>query len=214
MMLTGLVVVSAILLCVVLRRALSPRRTRFAVLISAATLLAVAGCSSNTMDTNTPDLSSDLSSAVETMMSTPSADAPSAGMSSGTEMSTDGSATGSEGSATYPPDQAQLCQARDDLQASLGELTSPALLTQGASAIGSAVDQVQNDLDAVVTAAQPELKPQLDAVQTSLEQLRSAVGDLGDGGIAQNVQAVGSAAGDVGSASTDLLSELDKICGS
>ncbi len=233
MVLTGVIVAIAILITLALK-ARSKERARIATAFSVVALLAAAGCSSNS-DTTASDVSSNLSSAAETLASSAESvgsDLSSAAASAGTEVQSaadtamsngESVASGAESSmtaatspasGTYPPEQAQLCQARDELRTSLGELTNPALLTQGASAIGAEVDKVQNNIDAVVTSAQPELKPQLDALQASVEKLRTAVGNLGDGNVAANVQAVGAAAGEVGSASTAVLSELDNICGS
>lgn len=206
MVLMGVLVAMAVLVTLwVLRRSRS--RTPIAVAVSMAALL-VAGCTSNG-DTTASDVSSELSSAAATAMST----VESATTGADSSMTASASASSSAGTGTDAPDQAQLCQARDELRTSLGELTDPAVLSQGASAIGAAVDAMQNDLDAVVTSARPELKPQLDAVQASLEDLRTAVGNLGDGSLTQNLQAVATAASGVGSASTDLLSELNEICG-
>ena len=226
MMLTGVLLAVAALLVFALRHH-RRARSRLAMAIAMAALVAASGCTGND---STSAASSDLSSAAGDAMS--AADTAGSGlqsaesaMASDSAMATDsspaaassaaagGSESASSASGTYPPDQAQLCQARDQLRTSIGQLTDPSLLTQGASAIGAAVDRTQNDLDAVVTAAQPELKPQLDAVQASLEQLRTAVGNVGSGDVTENLRNVASAAAKVGSSSTELLSELNKICG-
>lgn len=213
MVVTGVVVATTVLLGVAVWLHMVGRRTRFVLVLSAATLLALAGCTSE--GDNTASVVSSDPSASEPLSTADAADSAVESPTDPAMSSPNGSSPASEsdGSATYPPDQAQLCQARDDLRTSLDELTDPGLLTQGATAIGAAVDQAQNDLDAVVTAGRPELQPQLDALQSSLDELRTAVGSLGDGGVAESLQAVGTAAAGVGSSSTDLLSELNEICG-
>jgi hypothetical protein len=105
-----------------------------------------------------------------------------------------------------------VCQARDQLKTSVEALTDPSVLTSGTSAIKAAVDRVQSNLDALRTAAKQDYKPEVDAFQTSLQQLESAVGNLGNGNLSQNLQAVGSAIAKVGTTSGDLFSKLKAAC--
>ena len=115
---------------------------------------------------------------------------------------------------TYPAGKEQVCQARDKLKSSLAALTNPSLLTGGKSGIKSAVDMVQSDLTAVAHAAKHDYKPKLDALQTALKQLQTAVDNLGNGNAAQNLQAVATQIGNVGSAASALLAKLQTDCGS
>ncbi len=218
MLLTGVFVATAAF--VALSLALHWRgRAKIVLALSVAALLAASGCTSDN-NTSASAVSSDLSSAGGAVLSTAdsagsAAESAASSAETGMESTSDTAMSSGEvsGTATYAPEQAQLCQARDQFQTSAGQLTDPALLSQGASAIGAAVDKMQNDLDALVTAARPELRPQIDAVQTSLEELRTAVGNLGSGDVAENLRNVTSAAAKVGSSSTQLLSELNTICG-
>jgi len=117
-------------------------------------------------------------------------------------------------SSAVDPDDEQLCQARDQLKTSQAALTNPSLRAGGATAIKAAVDKVQNDLDALSTAAQEDYKPPVDAVQSSLQQLQTAVGNLGNGKLSQNLQTVGTAIATVGTTSADLFTQLEDTCGS
>jgi hypothetical protein len=134
---------------------------------------------------------------------------PSASTTSATVSST---APGS--STKYPAGKVQVCQARDQLKSSLAALTNPSVLTGGKSGIQSAIAKVQSNLTALSTAAKQDYKPQVDAMQTSLNQLRTTVGNLNDNDFSQNLQSVGSAIVNVGAASNDLFSKLQTACGS
>jgi hypothetical protein len=117
-------------------------------------------------------------------------------------------------STTYPAGKEQVCQARDRLKSSMAALTDPSLLTGGAGAIKSAVTKVQSDLTALANAAKSDYKPQIDALQTALNQLQTAVGKLGTGNPAQNVPAVAIQLVNVKTAANDLFSKLQADCGS
>jgi hypothetical protein len=133
----------------------------------------------------------------------------SASTTSGTVSSTaPGSSTG------YPAGKEQVCQARDQLKTSLAALTNPIVLTGGKSGIQSAVTKVQTNLTALSTAAKQDYKPQVDAMQSSLNQLQTTVGNLNDNNFSQNLQSVGSAIVNVGSSANDLFSKLQTACGS
>jgi ABC-type Fe3+-hydroxamate transport system substrate-binding protein len=146
-----------------------------------------------------------------------------AGCSSGTSPSTSSSATSSSsssassavsGSTGYPAGKEQVCQARDQLKTSISALTNPTLLVGGADAIKAAVTQVQTDLGGIVAAGKQDYEPQVTAVQSSLDQLQTAVGNLGNGNVTQNIQAVGAAIAATGTAAADLFSQLKTTCGS
>ncbi|HZM65379.1 MAG TPA: hypothetical protein VFC16_03640, partial [Nakamurella sp.] len=81
-------------------------------------------------------------------------------------------------------------------------------------AIKAAVSQVQTDLGAVVAAGKQDYEPQVTAVQSSLQELQTAVGNLGNGNVTQNMQAVGTAIAATGTAAADLFTRLKATCGS
>lgn len=121
---------------------------------------------------------------------------------------------GSAGSTSYPAGKEQVCQARDQLKTSTTALTNPSLLTGGSTAIKAAVDQVQTDLTAVAAAGKQDYQPQVTAMQSSLQQLQTAVGNLGNGSASENLKTIGTAIAATGTAAGDLFTQLKTACGS
>ena len=134
--------------------------------------------------------------------------------SSSAASSSSASSSASSGSTSYPAGKEEICGARDQLKTSIDALTKPALLLGGTDAIKAAVTQVQTDVSAVVAAGKQDYAPQVNALQTSVESLQTAVGNLGSGSVATNMQAVGSAIATTGMAASDLFTQLKAACGS
>ena len=88
------------------------------------------------------------------------------------------------------------------------------LLASGTVAIKAAVDQVQTDLDSLATAAKDDYRPQVTAVKSALQQLKTATENLGDGNGSQSLMAVGAAILTTGTAANALLTQLKAACGS
>jgi len=159
------------------------------------TLLAVtvAGCSSGTAPSATATTSSALASLTTSSAST----------TEKTSIST-----------SYPAGKEQICQARDQLKASITALTDQGLLAAGTTAIKASVDQVQTDLGAVKTAAKQDYNAQVTDLQDALQQLQTAVGNLGSGDAAANLRTVGNAITATVAAAEDLFTQLKTACGS
>ena len=134
--------------------------------------------------------------------------------SSSAASSSSASSSASSGSTSYPAGKEEICGARDQLKTSIDALTKPALLLGGTDAIKAAVTQVQTDVSAVVAAGKQDYAPQVNALQTSVESLQTAVGNLGSGSVATNMQAVGTAIATTGMAASDLFTQLKAACGS
>src|SRR3954453_777758 len=66
--------------------------------------------------------------------------------------------------SSYPAGKEDVCQARDQLSASIKGLTDPALLTGGTAGIQAAVGEVQSSLTALVAAGKDDYGPELDAL--------------------------------------------------
>ena len=124
------------------------------------------------------------------------------------------SAAATSRSTTYPAGKEQICQARDQLKTSITALTDQGLLTAGTTAIKASVDQVQTDFDAVKTAAKEDYHSQVTDMQDALQQLQTAVGNLGNGDAAANLVAVGKAVTATAAAAEDLFTQLKTACGS
>ncbi len=131
-----------------------------------------------------------------------------------TNASASSSTTAASTAATYPAGKEQLCAARDQLKSSVTALAKPSLLIGGTTAIKAAIDQVKTDADAVKAAAKQDYQPQVDAVETSLKDLQTAAGNLGNGSVSKNLQTVGTDIADVGSATEALFTQLKTPCGS
>jgi hypothetical protein len=114
-------------------------------------------------------------------------------------------------STTTSPKQA-VCSARSELRQSLEALMDPSLLSEGKSGIQSALDDVEQDLDALGSAAKDAYKPQVDDVKSSIDQLQDAVGSLGDGTVTEGLQNVGNAIADVGTTTGTLIGDLETEC--
>ena len=184
------------------RRRRGPVRSVVVSAAAAALAVAVAGCGSGTTPSTTTSTS--------TAGSPSSASASTAGSSG----SASASMAGSAGSTSYPAGKEQVCQARDQLKTSTTALTNPSLLTGGSTAIKAAVDQVQTDLTAVAAAGKQDYQPQVTAMQSSLQQLQTAVGNLGNGSASENLKTIGTAIAATGTATGDLFTQLKTACGS
>jgi hypothetical protein len=130
-----------------------------------------------------------------------------------TSATTAQSATTATSATTYPADKQAICQARDQLKTSVSALTDPSLLTKGATGIAAAVSQVKTDLGALKTAAKQDYQPRIEALQTSVDDLQTAAGNLGNGDVAQNMTAIGTAIATVGTNASALFTELKTTCG-
>ncbi len=106
-----------------------------------------------------------------------------------------------------------VCSARNDLEQSVSDLADPGLLTGGKSGIESAVNKVQDNLDALESAAKRAYKPQVDEVKSSFDELKTAVGNLGNGKLSDNLQQVGDAISNVGTSTSSLYDTLKAECG-
>ena len=186
------------------RRRRGPVRSVVVSAAAAALAVAVAGCGSGTTPSTTTSTS--------TAGSPSSASTSTAGSSGSTSASA--SMAGSAGSTSYPAGKEQVCQARDQLKTSTTALTNPSLLTGGSTAIKAAVDQVQTDLTAVAAAGKQDYQPQVTAMQSSLQQLQTAVGNLGNGSASENLKTIGTAIAATGTAAGDLFTQLKTACGS
>ena len=165
---------------------------------------AVAGCGSSATPTSSSSVTSTGSSSL--------AAASSASSTSSARSSSASSEISS--SVSYPAGKEQICQARDQLRTSITALTDQGLLAAGTTAIKASVDQVQTDFDAVKTAAKQDYHAQVTDMQDALQQLQTAVGNLGNGDAAANLLAVGKAVTATAAAAEDLFTQLKTACGS
>ena len=113
--------------------------------------------------------------------------APAALVACGSSSSKSGTSTTSKStSSSTSSSKDAVCTAADNLKQSMKALTDPSLLTGGKSGIESAVSKVKSDFSAFESAAKGSYQTQTDAMKSSLDQLETAVGDLGNGNATQN----------------------------
>ena len=106
-----------------------------------------------------------------------------------------------------------VCTARDDLQQSVTDLADLSSLTGGKSEIESSVNKIQDDVDALESAAKSAYKPQVDAVKASFDDLETALGNVGNGRLSDNLQEIGDAISNVGTSTSSLYDALTAKCG-
>jgi len=174
---------------------------------------AVTGCGSNATTTTTSSSASTSPASSSSTSASRSSSVSSSTSSASAATSTGSAASVTSGSTSYPAGKEQICQARDQLRASITALTDQGLLAAGTTAIKASVDQVQTDLEAVKEAGKQDYQAQVTNLQEALQQLQTAVGNLGNGDTAENLRAVSKAITLTGAAGEDLLTQLKTACG-
>jgi len=154
-------------------------RARLPAIALVALVLTAAGCSSD-----------------DTSSTTVKATTPAASATAATKTA---SSTPPVGSAS-----SELCDAREALRTSITDLASVDVVKNGTSAIKDQLTTIQQNLKAVRSSAGSDVQPQVDAFQTSLDSLQSAVDSSAP------VQAV-SALRDVASTGATLLTSLGNL---
>jgi archaellin len=132
---------------------------------------------------------------------------------SDSKSSSSGSSSGSSSSSSSGTSKDAVCTARDNLQQSVTDLADPTVLTGGKSGIDSAVNKVQDNLDALESAAKSDYKPQVDAVNSSFDQLKTAVNNVGNGKLSDNLQQISDAISKIGTSTSSLYDALKTKCG-
>jgi hypothetical protein len=103
-----------------------------------------------------------------------------------------------------------VCADRAALSDSIAALRNVDLRAEGTNGLTAAISAVKDDLTALRASAGDELQPQVQAVQTALDEVQTAVGNIASGGVAPAVTAVTN----LGSASATLLDQLQAgACG-
>lgn len=73
-----------------------------------------------------------------------------------------------------------VCDARADLESSLGALGEIDVSAEGTDAVEAAVDDVGDDVEAVADAAQDEVDDEVDDVRAAFDELEAAVTSFGE----------------------------------
>src|SRR6478736_5689692 len=107
------------------------------------------------------------------------------------------------GFAGCSSDKSQACKDSTNLKNSIQDLRDVNVVKDGPSALTSAYDQVKSDFQALQTTAKDEFGADVTAVSNALSALQSAVQNVASGG----VQAVATAAKQVGTTADKLVSD-------
>jgi hypothetical protein len=123
-----------------------------------------------------------------------------------------GSSSSSAAKTSTTSSKQAVCSAEANLKQSMSDLADPSVLTGGTTSIKSAVQKVQDDLDALSTAAKGNYKPEVDALKSSLDQLKTTIGNLGNGSVSSSITQIGDDISNVGSAASALQKSVTTKC--
>jgi tetrahydromethanopterin S-methyltransferase subunit F len=118
----------------------------------------------------------------------------------------------SSSSTTTTTAKDAVCSDKSALESSVKALVNPSTLSGGKSSITSAIDKVKKDLDALGASVKADLKPQVDAVKSAVDDVKTDVGNFGNGSLSENLSTTGTAIAKVGSTAADLESSLSSKC--
>ena len=121
--------------------------------------------------------------------------------SSGSSPTTTSSATTSGSSAE--------CQSVNEFKTSLSALTSPSTFTGGKTSVQAALDGVKTSLDGVKSTLKSGDKPKVDALQSSITDLQTAIDNMS--GIS-GLSSVESAAKNVAQSGQAVLDAVEAGC--
>jgi hypothetical protein len=150
--------------------------TRRALVCVAIGVVACASCGSD------DDSSSTANTAVATTVAESSGGAP-------TTAASDSPAVSSSTPASSAS-SGDMCADREALSSSVDALKAVDLRAEGTNGVTAAVDAVKDDLATLRGSLSAELQPQAQAVQDAVDELETAVADLGSGGAAASAAAV------------------------
>jgi hypothetical protein len=123
----------------------------------------------------------------------------------------DGDGSSSAATERTTTTAASVCTDREALESSVAALQDVDVRAEGANGLTAAIGTVEDDLRAFGDSAGSELQPQVDAVQDSIDQLKTAVDNLDSDGVAAAVSAVSG----VASSTATLVGSLEAgSCGS
>ena len=129
-----------------------------------------------------------------------------AGCSSG------GGSSSSSGTSGPSSSKDPVCVAEKKLEKTVVGLTRPGVLTGGRSGVNAAADDVKQSLTELRDAADSSLKPDVDALTESVDQLRAAAGNFGKGGLADSLRQTSAAIRSVSESAQSLVTALKDKC--
>jgi ABC-type Fe3+-hydroxamate transport system substrate-binding protein len=121
------------------------------------------------------------------------------------------SKSSSSSTTTTTPKEA-VCADKASLEKSVQSLTNSETISGGKNSIEAALKTVQKNLDALKGSAKAGLKPKVDDVKSSLDQLQTVVGNFDSGSITDNLSKAGKAVSKVTTSTSALFTALDTSC--
>jgi hypothetical protein len=99
------------------------------------------------------------------------------------------------------------------LKKSLADLTSINVIKEGTTALNKQIDTVKTDLATVKASAKSSASAQIDTLDSSITNLKTAIDDAGSGGLSVTSAAnIVKAVTETGTAGKALVTELDAAC--
>ena len=130
------------------------------------------------------------------------------------EASADDTVPSGSTSASYPAGKEEVCEARDNLKLSIAALTDTKLLASGTEGIKAAVADVKTSLSAFAEAGKESYKPEVQALQSAVDGVETAVDSLGTSTAGGSVASIAGAAFAAQQAASALFTKLTADCGS
>jgi hypothetical protein len=109
-------------------------------------------------------------------------------------------------------DQPAVCDAVDELQASVGNLEDLSISENGVGAISDSLSAIKTDLRQVKAEAEAEYATQVDAVDAGIAELTSSVDTAQQGPTAATLGAVGAAVSGLVDDVTALVEDVSSTC--
>ena len=101
----------------------------------------------------------------------------------------------------------------DELKTDLAALTDLDVVSQGTEAITMQISEIEDDIDALKVSAKDVAGPELDAFETSIEQVKSSIDEVAGGDLSlSSAAAVVADIGASGASGKALVSELETAC--
>jgi hypothetical protein len=99
------------------------------------------------------------------------------------------------------------------LKKSLADLTSMNVIKEGTTALNKQIDTVKADLTTVKASAKSSTSAQINTLDSSITNLKTAIDDAGSGGLSVTSAAnIVKAVAETGTAGKALVTELDAAC--
>lgn len=102
-----------------------------------------------------------------------------------------------------------VCDAKDDLDQSVSDLTDLDILASGTDGLTEAVDKVKTDLAALKTAASDSVAPDVEALETAVSDAEDTLSSINsDSSLNEKIDAVQEALTGIATAAQDLATTL------